>query len=214
MTKAVERLTSGVQSLADLLGLSPPTLPTAASLSQGGLQIVESQSTFNVRDDGPVPGGIWDDEEEKRFYEDLVDLKEVVPAGLLGIKEAKANADANPEPSQAEQAADEEDVKRQLEQLSLEAEAHGAVEMTKEPSGSPFGSPIPTALRVDDEPMVEDAPGEEGLQSGPAARLSVILATLPDAVNREMVDKLVVEFACLNSKAARKRLVRVSKSVL
>ncbi|ORX39238.1 armadillo-type protein [Kockovaella imperatae] len=201
MTKAVERLTTGVQSLADLLGLEPPTLPTAASLSHTGLQIVESQSTFNVRDDGPVPGGIWDDEEEKRFYEDLVVLRDVVPAGLLGIKETK------PEPTVEQQEADEADVKRQLEQLTLD-NANGSSEMAKETSRSPVASPVPEPAQMADDDVPEETIVEDDLQSGPAARLSVILASLPDAVSRDMVDRLVVEFASLNSKAARKRLIK------
>jgi regulator of nonsense transcripts 2 len=50
---------------------------------------------------------------------------------------------------------------------------------------------------------------DEGLSSGPAARLTALFAALPEANNREVVDKLAVEFAFLNSKAARKRLVKV-----
>jgi regulator of nonsense transcripts 2 len=34
---------------------------------------------------------------------------------------------------------------------------------------------------------------------------------MPEAVNREMIDKLAVEFGFLNSKAARKRLIKVGK---
>jgi regulator of nonsense transcripts 2 len=67
MTKAVERLTTGVQNLADLLGLEPPVLPTAATLSKSGLQIVETSSSFQVRDD-PVNGGIWDDEDSMKSW--------------------------------------------------------------------------------------------------------------------------------------------------
>ena len=240
MTKAVERLTTGVQSLADLLGLTMPDLPTSATLSKGGLQIVENISSFTVRDEGG--SGIWDDDEEKRFYEELPDLKELVPAGLLGIREkAKSTAgaaagntaeggddkeingenqvaedDAEEKEEQKKQKAVEEDIKRQLEQLSLQGdEAEGTTtngkngdEEESEPKAA-NGQEEQTGATAEavDSGIVGE---EEGLQSGPAARLTALFAALPEAVNREMVDKLAVEFAFLNSKAARKRLVKVS----
>lgn len=42
--------------------------------------------------------------------------------------------------------------------------------------------------------------------------LTALLARLPDATNRTMVDQAAVEFAFLNSKAARKRLGKVGAS--
>lgn len=43
----------------------------------------------------------------------------------------------------------------------------------------------------------------------PAAQLSALLAKLPDMNNKQMIDKAAVDFAFLNSKAARRRLVKV-----
>ncbi|ORY33038.1 armadillo-type protein [Naematelia encephala] len=236
MTKAVERLTLGVNNLADLLGLSPPTLPTAASLSKQGLQIVETSSSFTVRDD-PVNGGIWDDEEEKRFYEDLVDLKEVVPAGLLGIKDKKpptkpgeltangttdstdhtadGQADAK---AQAVQKQVQEDIQRQLAQLEVNGESTvepepTSIAMSRSATETSVDSNVQRQLDEDTPdpdatPLAEVHPEDDGLQTGPAARLTALFAALPDAVNRELVDKLAVEFAFLNSKAARNRLIK------
>ncbi|RSH95137.1 hypothetical protein EHS25_000223 [Saitozyma podzolica] len=246
MTRAVERLTTGVQSLADLLSLSPPILPTAASLSKSGLQIVESGSSFQVKDDGSLLGGIWDDEEERNFYEELVDLKEVVPASLLGIKEKKeikigegvsGSTETETEDREGEGKAeeeveearkrDEEDIRRQLEQLDLQTiqpsepiddvAAPGSVDMSRTATdGSVDSGPADLQSKVEDldaepTPTTESfAPvgDEDGLSSGPAARLTALFAALPEANNREVVDKLAVEFAFLNSKAARKRLVK------
>ena len=222
MTKAVERLTAGVQTLAELLGLQPPILPTAATLFKSGLQIVESSSTFTVRDDGPIPGGIWDDEEEKRFYEDLVDLKQVVPPYLLGLKEeveAKVEVGA---PNQADgivhdheeaQRLDEEDIRRQLEEIDLTDEGTAeAVDMSRASSkGSASGPILDTSIeevsgKPTDDGIVEPV---EDIPAGPAARLTALMSALPEAVNREMIDKLATEFASLNSKGARNRIVRV-----
>jgi len=216
MTRAVERLTTGVQSLADLLGLAPPTLPTAATLSKSGLQIVEGQSSFTVRDDGPVAGGIWDDEEELNFYESILDLKDFVPSALLGIKEDKASVEGAAQDSEvqameaeAKQKKDEEDMRRLLEETEREKPEAEGEDVVDTPMGSP--TLAPAALEGEaDEPLVhaDTLAEDDGLQSGPAARLNVLFAALPEAVNREIIDKLAVEFATLNSKAARKRLIR------
>lgn len=219
MTRAVERLTTGVQSLADLLGLAPPTLPTAATLSKSGLQIVEGQSSFTVRDDGPVAGGIWDDEEERNFYEEVIDLKEVVPASLLGIKEDKTSTEGTVHDSEAQakeaeekQKQDEENMRRLLEDTERER-PEVDLEATEAAADTPLGSPAPVPVSLDAEadeavPSVDTLAEEDGLQSGPAARLNALFAALPEAVNREIIDKLAVEFATLNSKPARKRLIR------
>lgn len=244
MTRAVERLTTGVQTLADLLNLTAPTLPTAASLSKSGLQIVESTSSFTVRDDGPIAGGIWDDEEEQKFYQDLIDLKEVVPASLLGIREKSKDEDHEGNGSQREEEkeeeeaarkADEEALRKQLEQMELaDSQAQPEPEPDLEPESEHQHQPQPHTLQrtasssslvsvtheeaqaeIKDEQAAPlsmtttTAIEEDGLQSGPAARLSALFAALPESNNREVVDKLAVEFAFLNSKAARKRLIKV-----
>ena len=211
MTKAVERLTSGVQSLSELLGLPMPSLPTAASLAKSGLQIVQGQSSFTVREDGAVPGGIWDDEEERRFYEEFLDLRQVVPAGLLGVKDDKPlGEEAEKNQREEKQKQDEEDIRRQLEQLEVSAETATDAQSGIEPAVNPVESPVVGSSALPDHGDHLSAPETEddGMQSGPAARLNVLFAALPEAVNREMIDKLAVEFASLNSKAARKRLVR------
>lgn len=57
-----------------------------------------------------------------------------------------------------------------------------------------------------------DAPDEPDpaiLPSGPAAQLTAIFARLPDASSKKAIDDIALEFALLNSKVARKRLVKV-----
>ncbi|TXT09089.1 hypothetical protein VHUM_02563 [Vanrija humicola] len=235
MTRAVERLTTGVQGLADLLGLSPPVLPTAASLAKSGLQIVNSTSSFTVRDDG-VGNGIWDDEEERKFYEQIPDLIDLVPPALLGIKDKSAAtkeapkaedeedqvAEAEPADADAEaQKRDEEDIRRQLAQLDLEPTEEPkeptSVNMDRNASAISYTSGTHSTPPMEEEtadPAADAGAAEEdGLSSGPAARLAALFAQLPEAVNREMVDKLAIEFAFLNSKAARRRLVKFLGSV-
>jgi regulator of nonsense transcripts 2 len=44
---------------------------------------------------------------------------------------------------------------------------------------------------------------------GPSQLLTALLVRLPDATNRVLIDQAAIDFAFLNSKAARKRLTRV-----
>lgn len=57
-------------------------------------------------------------------------------------------------------------------------------------------------------------PSEPTLLAGPAAQLTALFAKLPEASSKSKIDALAIEFAFLNSKAARKRLVKVSLNLL
>jgi hypothetical protein len=47
---------------------------------------------------------------------------------------------------------------------------------------------------------------------GPSQLLTALLVRLPEATNRSLIDQAAIDFAFLNSKAARKRLVKVCVS--
>jgi regulator of nonsense transcripts 2 len=189
MIKAVEKLQGGVQSLADLLNLKVPNAPTALSISKTSLQIVDSGPAFGKDgDDMNTSGGIWDDDEERKFYEDILDLGLEVPPTLLGIK-SNGESDTAVAP---------EVLSPPTETLSLH---DGDTAAGEDEEGT------------DEHPNTNLAKDEEDgdpLQSGPAARLAAIFASLPEANNRTVIDKLAVDFAHLNSKPARKRCYKVS----
>ncbi|CAN8103122.1 unnamed protein product [Discula destructiva] len=81
--KAQERLSSNAQILADALGLDMPELKdgdAANATTNGSIGIVKAGDYLRGKGDG---AGIWEDEEERRFYENLADLKGKVPGILL-----------------------------------------------------------------------------------------------------------------------------------
>jgi regulator of nonsense transcripts 2 len=82
-TKAQERLIANAQVLADILGEEMPDLKdkdeTAAGVDSG-IGLIKTGDYLKGQGDGP---GIWEDEDERRFYENLVDLKDRVPGILL-----------------------------------------------------------------------------------------------------------------------------------
>lgn len=81
--KAQERLVSNAQVLADAIGGEMPDLKDSedsAATGSGGIGLVKTGEYLRGESDG---AGIWEDEEERRFYENLVDLKGKVPGMLL-----------------------------------------------------------------------------------------------------------------------------------
>ncbi|KAK4207334.1 regulator of nonsense transcripts 2 [Rhypophila decipiens] len=92
--KAQERLVANAQVLADVLGAEMPDLKDnddAALTANGSIGLVKAGEYLRGRGDG---AGIWEDEEERRFYENLADLKGKVPGILLEeVKKKKADAD-------------------------------------------------------------------------------------------------------------------------
>jgi hypothetical protein len=52
---------------------------------------------------------------------------------------------------------------------------------------------------------------DPSLPAGPAAQLTALFARLSEASSRATIDAVAVDFAFLNSKAARRRLVKVRR---
>ncbi|TDZ28361.1 Regulator of nonsense transcripts 2 [Colletotrichum spinosum] len=81
--KAQERLVSNAQAIADAIGADMPDLKDnedSMAASNGSIGLVKAGDYLRGLGDG---AGIWEDEDERRFYENLVDLKGKVPGILL-----------------------------------------------------------------------------------------------------------------------------------
>ncbi|KZP18693.1 ARM repeat-containing protein [Athelia psychrophila] len=221
MTKSYEKLLASCNALSELLYLQLPSLPTMSQKTDSIL-IGANSSNINGEDDEMLitSGGKWEDEEEKRFYEDIQDLKDFVPKSVLGIDENETNQ-VEPEQTQVEENERIEKEKAQEEVRKLEEELEGlklAENMNVYANGEVL---VPNG---DDEKGDEDdqiptptpgspKPGSPPLSpqlapQGPTQLLTSLLVRLPDATNRALVDQAAVDFAFLNSKAARKRLIK------
>lgn len=92
--KAQERLIGNGQVLADALGVDMPDLKqkdSAANTGDGAIGLIKTGEYLRGQSDGP---GIWEDEDERRFYENLIDLKDRVPGILLeDAKKKKPDGD-------------------------------------------------------------------------------------------------------------------------
>jgi regulator of nonsense transcripts 2 len=92
--KAQERLISNTQVLAEVIGAEMPDLKDTEDASVaggGGIGLIKTGEYLRGQGDG---SGIWEDEDERRFYENLVDLKGKVPGMLLeDSKKKKTDTD-------------------------------------------------------------------------------------------------------------------------
>ncbi|EAU32936.1 conserved hypothetical protein [Aspergillus terreus NIH2624] len=106
-TKSLEKLIANTQVLCEALGAEMPALAeqeSADATSSGGIGLVKTSEYLRGQGEG---AGIWEDEEERRFYENLVDLKGKVPAVLLEDgKKKKGEADEGAKKKDGETAAE------------------------------------------------------------------------------------------------------------
>ncbi|KAJ7446157.1 ARM repeat-containing protein [Mycena galericulata] len=214
MTKGYEKLLASCQSLSELLYLPLPSLPTNSQKSDSIL-IGSNRSNLLVGEDSDEimgSGGKWEDEEERRFFEDVQDLKDFVPRGVLGIdemegKESDSGLEGEKEKERIEK--EKEEVRKleeelenlgedgMLEQLDRDEDMQESLDQD-DPQTPTLGTPRATTPPL--SPHL--AP------QGPSQLLTALLVRLPDATNRALIDQAAIDFAFLNSKAARKRLVR------
>lgn len=109
--------------LADLLHLPAPVFPTlAASKGTSTVLVLDNANPFSRGGIEDIPlGGMWEDDEQRRFYEDLPDLAELVPAGLLGVETKDQDAEKPDSDAQARYA-EEEREREMMEQVQRELE--------------------------------------------------------------------------------------------
>ncbi|KAJ7703097.1 armadillo-type protein [Mycena rosella] len=214
MTKGYEKLLASCQSLSELLYLPLPSLPTNSQKSDSIL--IGSNRSNNLSGDDADEimgsGGKWEDEEERRFFEDVQDLKDFVPRGVLGIDEMEGKESD----SDLEGEKEKERIEREKEEVrKLEEELQ---HLGEEGMPDQFNPDEETLDRVDQEDPDTPTPGTprpttpplspQLAPQGPSQLLTALLVRLPDATNRALIDQAAIDFAFLNSKAARKRLVR------
>lgn len=189
--KAQERLIANAQVLADVLGAEMPDLEekdTAEAAGSSGIGLVKTGEYLRNQGDG---AGIWEDEEERRFYENLVDLKDRVPSILL--EDPKKKKGDNEEP------------------VGKKADSTIASGNAAEGKAEPFGdatSSTNAATRTETE---EQSTAIANKTVG--AQVDTLLARLPDLSNKEMVDQIAIDFCFLNSKASRNRLLKAIQDV-
>lgn len=188
-SKSLEKLVANTQVLCEVLGVEMPALAeqeAADSASSGGIGLVKTSEYLRGQGEGP---GIWEDEEERRFYENLVDLKGKVPSVLLedGKKKKPDSDDAAKKKTDGEPTADPSAEKPETASQTPTSEEKSAAEAEDQS----------TAIA----------------SKTVGAQVDALLARLPELQTKDQVDQLALEFCFLNSKASRNRLIKAVSDV-
>ena len=187
LVKAQEKFITNAQVVSDLLGMEMPDLPPDSEETGVGESIIrEGGSMFAGRgEEGRA--GIWEDEDQKRFYEDLVDLKNRVPGILLEDGKKKKTT---------------EGVDDKLGRVP--STINGEAARSEGGSGS-------IAAETFEDKAEDSSTLIENKSIG--AQVDALLIRLPELTNRDLIDQAAVDFCFLNSKASRNRLLKVLEEV-
>uniref|UniRef100_A0A4W5MTN5 UPF2 regulator of nonsense mediated mRNA decay n=1 Tax=Hucho hucho TaxID=62062 RepID=A0A4W5MTN5_9TELE len=178
-----QKLLANTQSLADFLDENMPELPLDKTVQEEhgpGIDIF----TPGKPGEYDLEGGIWEDEDARNFYENMVDLKAFVPAILF-----KDN----------EKGKDKE-----------EAAGKGTARNTRNAENEADMALLCTCLTVSSLFLCEEQEDEEA-STGSHLKLIVdaFIQQLPNCVNRDLIDKAAMDFCMnMNTKSNRRKLVR------
>ncbi|XP_072257884.1 regulator of nonsense transcripts 2 isoform X2 [Pyxicephalus adspersus] len=199
-----QKLLANSQSLADLLDENMPELPQDKPVPEEhgpGIDIF----TPGKPGDYDLEGGIWEDEDARNFYENLIDLKAFVPAILFKDNERSAQG----KDSVKDDLKDSKDCKERdtstTEELELELENLDINDDPMEIEGIEEAEDLTKKLLDEQEQEDEEA------STGSHLKLIVdaFIQQLPNCVNRDLIDKAAMDFCMnMNTKANRRKLVR------
>lgn len=205
-SKAYEKLLNHTQTLSDALDLDMPDLPTDEAAAK---QSIVSAHTGNMFNDGKenLGNGIWEDEDARKFYEDLPDLRILVPDVFLDSQHTSSSA---AKPEENESTADESqeplpaDTNDEFESEQQEAATESEMQAGEDEEEEDDTDLVDEALEV----AVEDDGEDVNKPSTQNVQLDGLFARLPTCGNRDLIDSVAVDFCYMNNKNARKRLVK------
>ena len=184
--KAQDKLISNAQVISDILGVEMPDLKekdTAVAGVDGSIGLVKTGEYLRGQGDGP---GIWEDIDERRFYEIIVDLKERFPKTFEDQKKRKEDDD---------QVGKKSDSKDESVDKTTKESNESEVVTTDGKRGDGEDSSTLIANKT------------------VGAQVDELLARLPELATREKVDEVAIDFCLLNSKASRNRMIKALQDV-
>uniref|UniRef100_A0A665UN37 MIF4G domain-containing protein n=1 Tax=Echeneis naucrates TaxID=173247 RepID=A0A665UN37_ECHNA len=150
-----QKLLANTQSLADLLDENMPELPQDKTVQEEhgpGIDIF----TPGKPGEYDLEGGIWEDEDARNFYENLVDLKAFVPAILFKDNEKSGQG------KEKEDGKEGKDTASTTEELELELEALDITDEPLEMEGADEAENEELAKKLLDEQEQEDEEASTG----------------------------------------------------
>ncbi|KAF9920881.1 hypothetical protein FBU30_009178 [Linnemannia zychae] len=214
--KAFEKLSTSTQTIADALDVEFPVLKDE---KEDLIGIVESSGSTEEKG---TTSSVFEDEDNVVFYEQILDLRTLVPKIFLetskskkdkkdegtepekeGEKSTKEGASTTANVSDADNLSknsadhmDDFDESTDLLMESIDAEL-GNMELNDQTGTDSF---------LAEETMITDI--STAASKTNATQIDAFMARLPNMCNRDMIDQAAVEFCYLNSKLSRNRLIK------
>ena len=236
---AYQKLIFNANTLADLLDVDAPDLPETE------VNLLEEETTLSMYDpnsqssEGFSEKSIWEDDDQKSFYTDLLDLQVIIPAILFkppGGKKAKKFNDQRPKKSssisedkpqaskpssKAELAAEElENDLADLDIGEIDESDKLAIQEAALARAATTSQSNELDEAVDSQDTLtaeEDGDGDDDDINISASMKCIVdnfLNSLKDCVNRDLVDKAAQDFCMnMNTRANRKKLARAMFNV-
>lgn len=195
-----QKLWSSTQQFADILDQDLPELPPdtldAEDSEELNLMNFDVSNRFKGQPEFEA-SSLWEDEDTRTFYQQILDLKSIIPSILYKdsvkeeeIKEEKANT--------------EDELKKDDKLAASEAE---------DIENEDLGEALEVLVDVNEVEEVEASDEETNKDSSekPSNKIlmDAFLNTLGNCVNRDMIDKSAVNFCTnLNTKNNRKKLAK------
>ncbi|KAJ3225297.1 hypothetical protein HK099_007032 [Clydaea vesicula] len=201
--KSFEKVHGYCQTLAEFLGETLPELKIEQEVTRMGVGIGISIDGSREREEKDFKDVLWEDDDTRAFYEDIIDLKTFVPSIFFS---EKLKSGAKHDPNKASEFGDDKGVTEELENGTL-----NGVELAEAEKDSLPNNPITVEEEIEVEDIDIENELEEMKDDKKAAPVGVenIFTRIPVSMNRQQIDDIAIEFCDYNTKNARKRLVKV-----
>ncbi|KAI9475926.1 MAG: armadillo-type protein [Benjaminiella poitrasii] len=188
------------ENLSDALDIDMPDLPADEVQTKQSIISMSTGSSFNDGKEN-TGNGIWEDDDARKFYEDLPDLRVLVPDVFFDSQPVKKET-AETEKVEDEQNEEEDDT------------ASSSSVSNEDGQEDDMADPADIVNEV-----IEKTASEEGDEEAKPAvttqtiQLDSLLTRLSTCGNRDLIDSAAVDFCYMNNKNARKRLVKALLNV-
>ncbi|CAJ0753201.1 10510_t:CDS:10, partial [Entrophospora sp. SA101] len=217
VVKLFDKFLQNAQFLADFLDIEMPDLPDEEGITKMSTIIRDGTSTTEKEE--TFTSSIWEDEDARSFYENLIDLKTLVPGVLLEVKSNKKDdGDADKDDPSNLLDKDEKDDGDKNSEYNLPEDCKGksltqyvTIEIVDDYIVQDYEA---KDFEKENEQAEEDTSGnlkketDSANKTGTSAQLDALLSRLPHMINRDLIDRAAVDFCYLNSKASRKKLIK------
>ncbi|KAF9098346.1 hypothetical protein BGX23_006400 [Mortierella sp. AD031] len=214
--KTFEKLSTSTQAVADALDVEMPVLKDE---KEDLIGIVES--TEGAEEKGAA-SSVFEDEDNVVFYEQILDLRTLVPK--IFLETSKSKKDKKDDGAEADKDGDKS-VSKDSTTTTTTADAENAskdtadqidefdesTDLMMESIDAELGNMELNDQTGTDSFLAEDTIATESTTAASkttATQLDAFMARLPNMCNRDMIDQAAVDFCYLNSKISRNRLIK------